>query len=97
VVDVLHGGCKRRGPAIEIEPFLESGERAHRRRGADAFWTVGEEVGVALVQPGDGVAQPVLGEDLEPSSLPLRVDLDQNDCLVLVGADIELSAGYPAR
>ena len=54
-------------------------DRARRRRGARALGAVGEELGVALVQAGDGVAQPVGGEDLGPPASPLRVDLDQDD------------------
>ncbi len=64
-------------------------DRARRRRGAGARGAVGEELGVALVQPRDGVAQLVGGEDLGPPASPLRVDLDQDDLLALVGADIE--------
>ena len=54
-------------------------DRARRRRGAGARGAVGEELGVALVQPGDGVAEPVGGEDLAAPASSLRVDLDQDD------------------
>ncbi len=45
-------------------------DRARRRRGAGALGAVGEELGVALVQAGDGVAEPVGGEDLGPPAPP---------------------------
>ena len=97
VVDDLDGGCERGGEAIEVDRSQHRRDRARRRRGAGARGAVGEEVGVALVQPDDGVAQPVGGEALDPPASSLRVDLDQSDSLSLVGADIELPAGEPAR
>ena len=64
-------------PAIEVERRTHRRDRARRRRGAGARRALGEELGVALVQAGDGVAQPVGGEDLGPPAPSLRVDLDQ--------------------
>ncbi len=66
VVDELDVGRERRAVAIEVERSQQRRDRARRRRGAVALGAVGEELGVALVQPGDGVAQPVGGEDLGP-------------------------------
>ncbi len=79
VVDELDGGRERRRPAIE-RPAVPASPRPSApspRRGRAPGRR--EELGVALVQPGDGVAQPVGGEDLAPPASPLRVDLDQND------------------
>ena len=77
-------------------PISAATERADRR-GAGALGAVGEQLGIALVQPGDGVAQVVVGEDLEPLASPLRIDLDQHHVIELVRAGIERSAGGPAR
>ena len=66
VVDELDVGRERRGVAIEVRRSQQRRDRARRRRGAGALGAVGEELGVALVQPGDGVAQAVGGEDLGP-------------------------------
>ena len=41
-------------------------DRARRRRGTIALGAVGEELGIALVQPDDGVAESVGGEVLAP-------------------------------
>ncbi len=95
VVDDLDVGCDRGGIAIEVER-RHPPDRARRRRRAGARGAVGEELGVALVQAGDGVAQPVGGEALPPSDSSLRVGLGDNDLHHLVGADIELAAGEPA-
>ena len=95
VVDDLDGGCDRGGDAIEVEP--RPPHRPRPCRGAGARGPVGKELGVAFVQPRDGVAQPVDGEDLGPRPSSLGVDLDQSDPLALVGADIETRAGKPAR
>src|SRR5207249_3054316 len=43
-------------------------DRARRRRGAGARGAVGEEAGVALVQPDESVGQPVGGEPVRPSA-----------------------------
>src|SRR5262249_12130382 len=51
---------------------------------------------VTLVQPDDGVAEVVRGEDLTPPVLPLRVDVAQYQLLPLVGADIEPPASETA-
>src|SRR5439155_13797519 len=59
-------------------------------------WAVGKKVGVALVQADDGVAQAVGGEDLVTVVLPARIDLDQEEILDLVRADIERPADEPA-
>ena len=97
VVDDLDAGCERRCVAIDIERAQIGRDRARCRRRVGALGAVEEKLGVALVQAGDGVAQPVGGEDLGPPASPVRVDLDQKDVLGLVGADIELLAGQPAR
>src|SRR5437867_2364979 len=59
--------------------------RACRCRDAGALRAVGEEVGVALVQAGDRLAQPLGGEDLGSPASPMWIDLDQNDLVELVG------------
>src|SRR5262249_17623105 len=97
MVDHLDIGPDRRGPAIEIGWPEERRHRARRRRGAAARGAVGEQLGVALVQPGDGIAQAVGGEDLAPRAPSLPVDLDQLDGLALEGADVPRSAADPAR
>ena len=83
-------GIRRERPAVGRSQ--QRHDRACRRRGADARGAVGEELGVQLVQAGDGGAQLVDGEKLASP-----VDLAQNDDLPLVGADVELPAGYTAR
>ena len=97
VVDGLDGRCVRGRVAIGVERSQHCRDRARRRRGAGARGAVGEKVGVALIQAGDAVAQPVAGEELGPLHVSLRVDLGQDDFLFLVGADIDRRAGYPAR
>ena len=77
VVDDLDGGRERRGAAIEVERSQQRRDRARRRRGAGARGAVGEELGVALVQARDGVAEAVGGEDLGAPAPALRVDLEQ--------------------
>src|SRR5262249_53772451 len=52
---------------------------------------VGEEFGVALVQPGDGASQPVLRPKLVAQEPAARVALDQPDIRYLVGPDVELA------
>jgi len=96
VVDAIDIRREYRGHAIDIARPEHRRHRSRRCRRACALGAVGGEVGVALVQSGDGVAQPVLGEDLRPPASPLHVGLDQDDFLVFVGADIELAAGRPA-
>ena len=59
VIDELDGGRERRGAAIEVERSQHRRDRARRRRGAGALGAVGEQLGVALVQPDDGVAEAV--------------------------------------
>jgi len=93
VVDDLGGGREKR--MIRL-PRLHPRHRACGRRSAGALGAVGEELGVALVEPDDGVAQPFDREDLAPAAPPLRVDLGQLDVRLLVGADIETPAGKPA-
>src|SRR5215470_17663058 len=98
MVDVLDVGCERARQAIGIEPSLQELCRgARRRRGAGAFGAVGEDLGVALIEPGDGVTQPIGGEDLAPPLPSLRVDLDRTDYFSLKGTDIELLVCYPSR
>src|SRR5262249_59134284 len=58
---------------------------------------VGEQLGEALVEAGEGVAQAVGCEDLAPRAPSLPVDLDRLDGLALEGADVPCSAAGPAR
>ena len=55
------------------------------------------ELGVALVQADDGVAQAIGGEQLGPAATSARVDFGQGELLSLVGPDIERPADEPAR
>src|SRR5262249_51935614 len=50
-----------------------------------------------LVEPDDGVAEVVAGEDLARPVWALRVDFDHMDLLLLVGADVEGPPGRSAR
>ena len=90
---------------VECEPAhtthvprsLYQRHRSRRRRRARALGPVGQQLGVALVQADDGVAQMLGGEALVPPPLPLGVDLEQSDYLSLVGANIERPTGVGAR
>ncbi|HJQ85103.1 MAG TPA: hypothetical protein VKA21_13550, partial [Candidatus Binatia bacterium] len=78
---------------------VERDDRSQRPRGlggAGASGSRGKELRVALVQPHDGIGQPVRGEGLDPPAPSLRVDLDQGDFLLVVGADVEAAADEPA-
>ncbi len=97
VVDDLDGRCGHRGEAIGVERPPDRRDRARRRRRAGARGTVGEELGVALVQADDGVAQAIGREQLGPPATSARVDFVQGELLSLVGADIERPADEPAR
>ena len=97
VIGEFDGRPDRPGVASKVVRAHVRRDRARRRRGAGAFGSVGEELGVALVESGDGVAQLVGGEVLGPPASPLRVDLDQMDLLSLVCADIKRPADKPAR
>src|SRR5262249_59464650 len=89
------GGYKQGGMAIGVGWPDARRNRPCRRCGNGPRGAIGQQLGVALVEPDDGVAQMVGGEDLgSPTSL--RVDLRQIDYLDLVGADVELLAGDPA-
>ena len=85
VVDERDVGGERRGVAIEVGRRHHGRDRARRRRGAGACRAVGEQLGVAFVQPRDGVAQAILGELLDPPASSLRVDLDHDDLLESYG------------
>src|SRR5262249_58419471 len=54
VVDLLDPGCERLGIVIVERPQRQC-SRACDRRGPGARGSVGEELGVALVEPDDGV------------------------------------------
>ena len=97
MVDGFDVGRERLGEATEVG---WSEHRHHRARGdgcACARWAVGEELCVALVEPDDRIAQVVGGELFQPAAPPLRVGLDQDDDLSLVGADVHRPAGIPVR
>jgi hypothetical protein len=66
-------------------------------QGARALGTVGQELGVALVQRDDGVGQPVGGEDLGPPVLPACIHLEHDEFVALEGPDVELAAADSAR
>src|SRR5262249_17944972 len=72
-------------------------DRSRHRGGAGTRGAVWQEVGIAVVEPDDGIAHAVGGERLPPSPSPVRIDLDQVQLLSLVGADVERPAGEPAR
>src|SRR5262249_26974293 len=97
VVDELDGWVERRGEAIEADRPDQRRDRPRRCCGAGARGAVGEQLGVALVEPDDGVAQVIWAEDLAPPVSPLRVDVAQYELLPLVGTDIERPAREPAR
>src|SRR5215813_6816974 len=96
MVDDLYGRRERPDDPIEVDRAGERCNRACRCRSTVAFWSSGKQLGVALVQTGDGVAQVVGGEDLTPLPSPLSVDLDEVDVDILVGTDIETPAREPA-
>src|SRR5262249_1809278 len=50
-VDDLDGRCQRLGEAIELDRAGHRRDRARRRRGTVACGPVGQQLGVALVQP----------------------------------------------
>ena len=85
MVDDLDVGGEGRGKALEVERRHVGGDRARRRRGARACRAVGEQLGVALVQARDGVAQVIVRELLGAPASPVRVDLDQYEVLVRHG------------
>src|SRR5262249_11443676 len=64
VVDDLDGGFERLGIAIEVERPQRQRHRARDPRDADARGPVGQQLGVTLVEPDDGVTQVVRGEGL---------------------------------
>src|SRR5207244_1986759 len=68
-------------------------DRARRRRGAGAFRAVGEELGVALVQPGDGVAKPLGREYLDPPATALLVGEQSGERVEVSGDDGGVQAG----
>src|SRR5262249_7849214 len=76
VVDGLDGGSERRGKALDLGRSREGRGRSRRREGAGGLGALGKELGVALVQASDGVAEMVRGEALVPPAPPLCVDLD---------------------
>src|SRR5262249_28625957 len=98
VIDDLHVGRPRCRVAIGMEWAVDGRrDRTCRRRGAVARGPGGEQLGVALVQPHDRVAQPVGGEPLHPPASSVRIHLDHDEYVRLVGADIELPTREPAR
>ena len=79
VVNGLDGGSKRHGDVIKAERSPDSAaDRTRRHRARRARGAVRKELGVALVQARDGVAQSVGGEHLGPPLSSARVDLDQD-------------------
>src|SRR5262250_3532539 len=96
VIDELDVVCEQRVAVTEVEAE-ERRDQTRRRRGALALGAVGEELGVALVQTRDGVAQAVGSEVFAAPPPSLLVDLEKREDLDLVGADVELLAGCPAR
>ena len=94
MVEVLDGGGVRPGVGIGVERPQHRRDRARGRRGAGALGALGEQLGVALVQPHDGVGEAVGGEELAPTEAPAFVGLDDADRLSLTGGDVEAS---PAR
>jgi hypothetical protein len=97
VVGELDVRRERRGIAIGVRGPEQRRERARRRRGTVARGAVGEELGIPLVQPGERSTQPVGRPLLGPPTSPVRIGFDQNDPFVLVGADVEVSAGDALR
>src|SRR5215468_7748317 len=96
MVDELEGRGHRGGVAIEVKRSGHRRDRARRRGGAGARRAVGEYLGIALIEPGDGIAQPIAGEDLAPPLPSLRVDLDRTDYFSFKGTEVELLVCYPA-
>ena len=43
---------------------------------------------MSFVQPGDGVAEPIVGEQLRVAALPARVDLHQDQLIHIGGAEL---------
>src|SRR5262249_30475300 len=76
VVDGLDGGGGPGGKALDRGRSGEGRGRSRGRDGAGALGAFGKELGVALVQAYDGVAEMVRGEALVPPAPPLCVDLD---------------------
>src|SRR5262249_47190032 len=77
VIDALDVGCPRRRLTIEIEWADGRRDRSRHRGGAGTRGAVWQEVGIAVVEPDDGIAHAVGGERLPPSPSPVRIDLDQ--------------------
>src|SRR5215468_6022117 len=92
MVDDLYGRCEQQRDTIEVDMAGERCDRARRRRGAVALGAFWETLGVALVEPHDGVTQVIDGENLGRLASALRVHLDQMDLLLLVRADVETAA-----
>jgi hypothetical protein len=97
MVDGLDVGREPRTVAIDVEWPQTRRDRPRRRHGSGARRTFGEELGVPLVQPGNGFTEPVGGEIFAAPASSLRVDLHDSDLLDIECADIELSAGCRAR
>src|SRR5262249_8156649 len=71
-------------------------DRLGRGRRSIAVGALGEKLGVAFVQPRDGVAQLAGSEHLVPPESASRLDLEQGDELSLVHTDVERRTGEPA-
>ena len=98
VIDRLEVGGEHGRPAIEIalRPHLRS-HRACRRRRALTLRALGQQLGVALVEAGNRIAEAVGREHLCVPAETALVDLEELDPLVLVGADVVATAGGPGR
>src|SRR5262249_56766476 len=59
VVEELDRGMERAGDAIDVEGVEQRLDGTRRRRGAGARGTVGEEVGMPSIQPGERITQPL--------------------------------------
>ena len=97
MVDDLDVWGKDSRQVLEVERHHVGGDRACRRRGAGTCRALGKYLSVALIQPRDAVAQAIVRELLEASPSRVAIDLQQIDAFVLVGTDVELLAGGPAR
>src|SRR5262249_26281033 len=78
-IDGLYVGSVCRGVAIGIEGPGIGWDGARGPRGAGARGPGREDLGVALEQAGDGVAQPVAREAFDPPAPSLHIDLDDVD------------------
>src|SRR5262249_10514298 len=97
VVVVGDIGGHRRGLVIEVERSNLRCDRAGGRGDAPPLGAVWEQLGVALVQADDGVAQPVGGEVLGPPAAPGWVDLDESNDLSVIWTHVELHTDRAAR